>query len=317
MGCSPRRRVLFSYLMIAGILAAFALQPDPAAMRRLFEQELEQRRKEYGAADARTAQAARDLGQFLSRNGGASDARPALAEAVRIDEQAFGPGAAQTAADVAELANVSPPAEAERLWQRAAASPSAAVAARALAALGESHAAAGDGSGAAAYFRRALAQQEAADGKQSARVAIVLSALAQMVEPRDGIPLLERALAINRRALDARHPETATTEANLAGMLLHAGRAGENVALSGDALSVFEQTLGADHPSTAQAAVILAWGLRSKGDKPGAERYYRRALAIDGRAYGPQHPQTLSDARTLAAFLRVIGKAQEADALEK
>jgi hypothetical protein len=303
--------------MIAGILAAFALQPDPVALRRLFEEALEQRRKEYGAVDARTAQAARDLGLFLSRNGDAPDARLALAEAVRIDEQAFGPTAAQTAADAADLANVSPPAEAEPLWLRAAASPSAQVAARALAALGESHAAAGDRSGAAGFFRRALAQQEAADGRQSTRVAIVLSALAQTVEAPDGIPLLERALAINRRALGSRHPETATTEANLAGLLLHAGRPEESVALSGDALLVFEQTLGADHPRAAMAAAILAWGLRAKGDKTGAERYFRRAVAIDGRAYGLRHPQTLNDVRTLAGFLREIGKTQEADALEK
>jgi tetratricopeptide (TPR) repeat protein len=205
---------------------------------------------------------------------------------------------------------VSPPAEAEPLWQRTAGSANARVAARSLIALGGLHAAAGDRAGSAAFYRRALAKVEGTDGKDSARVAIVLSVLAQMVELREGIPLLQRALSINRRALGVRHPETATTDANLAGMLLNAGRSKESAQASGEALSIFEETLGSDHPRVAQAATILAYGLRAQGDRAGAERNYRRALAIDEKAYGPQHPQTLNDVRTLEEFLAEIGKVR-------
>ena len=44
--------------MLAGVLAAFALQPDPGMLRRLFEEALQQRRQEYGITDSHTAQAA-------------------------------------------------------------------------------------------------------------------------------------------------------------------------------------------------------------------------------------------------------------------
>jgi tetratricopeptide (TPR) repeat protein len=272
-------------------------------LRRLYEDALQQRRREYGVSDSRTAQAARDLGLFLSRQNDQPGARSALGEALHIDEKTFGAIAPQTLADAADLASVSPPTEAEPLWQRTARSVNARVAARSLIALGGLHAATGDRVGAAGFYRRALAKVEASDGKDSARTAIVLSALAQMVEPQEGIPLLQRAVSINRRELGARHPETATTEANLAGMLLNAGRSHECVLVIGDALSIFEETLGSEHPRVAQAATILAYGLRAQGDKTGAERNYRRALAIDEKAYGPRHPQTLDDIRTLAEFL--------------
>jgi len=272
-------------------------------LRRLYEDALEQRRKEFGVSDSRTAQAARDLGLFLSRQNDQPGARSALAEALHIDEKAIGATAAQTLADTADLASVSSPVEAEPLWQRTARSANARVAARSLIALGGIHAAAGDRVGGAEYYRRALVKVEISDGKDSARTAIVLSALAQMVELQEGIPLLQRALSINRRALGARHPETATTEANLARMLLNAGRSHECVQMIGEAVSIFEETLGSDHPRVAQAATILAYCLRAQGDKTGAERNYRRALAIDEKAYGPRHPQTLDDVRALAEFL--------------
>ena len=73
---------------------------------------------------------------------------------------------------------------------------------------------------------------------------MLLNAMAQAVEPTDGIPLLERALAIDRQRLGARHPETASTEANLAGMFLNTGRNDECIRAIRDAMSVFEESLG-------------------------------------------------------------------------
>src|SRR5437016_5989699 len=110
--------VLGSALLGAPVPTALALQPGPAMLRRLFEQELARRKREYSDFDARTAQAARDLGMFLSMQGDAASAQHPLAEAVRIDEKAFGPMAPQTIADVAELAGVSPAGQAEPLWRR-------------------------------------------------------------------------------------------------------------------------------------------------------------------------------------------------------
>jgi tetratricopeptide (TPR) repeat protein len=303
--------------VIPALIIAASFQPDPSVLRRLFEEALARSERQYGATDARTAQAARDLGMFLGRQGETRAAEAALTEALQIDEAVFGASAPQTLSDVAELAGVTPQPEKEPLWLRAADSTDAGLAARALAALGEIHAAAGDRAGAAAFYRRALARQETASGHDTEPVAVCLNALAQLVEVKEGIPLLERALAIDRRVLGARHPQTATTEANLAGLLVHARRNGEAIRAAGEALSIFQETLGAEHPRCAITAGILAFALEAKGERARAEKMYRLAVTIDERSYGPRHPQTIGDMRALAEFLRTIGKVREAADLEK
>jgi tetratricopeptide (TPR) repeat protein len=309
--------ICFGSSMLAGFVIALAFQPDAAMLRRIFEEGLAQHRQRYGASDVRTAQSARDLGLFLARQGEAEAARAALSEAVRIDSEAIGASAPQTLADVGELAAVSEPAAAAPLWQRASEAAEPALAARALAALGDLHNAAGDRTGAAGFYRGALANQEIASGRDAEAVALRLSALALAVEPRDGIPLLERAVTIDRARLGRRHPQTATMEANLAGLLVHAGRHEQAILAAGDALSIFQETLGEDHPRCAVTASILAFALESKGDRIRAGRMYRLAIAIDERAYGPGHPQTAADMRALAEFLRIGGQAREAAEWER
>jgi tetratricopeptide (TPR) repeat protein len=267
--------------MNLALIIALVFQPDVPMLRRLFEQAF---------ARQPTAQAARDLGLFLARNGDPNAARTALAEAVRIDTDAIGPSAAQTLQDVAELAAISPPAEATALWTRVAESPEPALAARAFAALGD--------------LRTALAKQEAATGRDSEAVAVRLIALALTLEPKDGIPLLERAVTINRAKLGRRHPQTATTEANLAGLLVHVGRFDDAILAAGDALSIFQETLGPDHPRNAVTVSILAFAFESKGDRVRAERMYRLAVVIDEKSYGATHPQTKSAKQALEEFLR-------------
>jgi tetratricopeptide (TPR) repeat protein len=282
----------------------FAFQPDPAMLRHLFEAALERLRSQNGADDARTAQAARDLGQFLARQGDAAGAYGALTEAVRIDGVAFGDSDRQTLADVADLATVSAPAASQPLWQRAAKSADPSVAARAFGALGDLRRAAGDSAGAVTFYRQALTKQEAADGPAAAMVSVRLNALAVTVEPKDAVPLLERALAIDRRALGPRHPQTASTEANLAGRLAMTGRFDEAIRAATDALSVFQETLGPDHPRCAIVANIAADCLAAKGDRAAAASMYRLALSIDERAFGPNDPRTQADRKALNELLR-------------
>jgi tetratricopeptide (TPR) repeat protein len=186
-----------------------------------------------------------------------------------------------------------------------------------LAALADLRAEAEDTAAAVSLYRGALAKEEEANGKNSAGVAVRLNALAVLVEPKEGIPMLERALAIDRRLLGARHPETSTTEANLAGRLLDSGRPDAALRLAQTALASFEDTLGPENPRVASVSLILAFCWRAKGDRARAERFYRRALAIDEAAYGAEHPETLTDVKNLAEFLREIGKRAEAAALEK
>jgi len=312
--------------MVVSLIALLAWQPDPALLGQLFEEALDRKRREFGVSDIRTAPAARDLGLFLSKHGAPAAAQKVFTDLVRLEETALGAGAAQTLEDVAALANVSPPRQAEPLWRRASGSTDPNVSARALAALGQLRETAGDQSGAAVFYRQALAKEEAALARatsppEKAHLAIrfggIAQVLSQLVEPAEGIDTLRRALAMNRALLGARHPETATVEANLAGVLLDARAVDESVRLITEAISILEESLGEDHPRIAISATILAYGLRAKGDFTRAEQNYRRAVAVDERAYGPRHSQTLSDVRTLAEFLRERGKVQEAVALEK
>lgn len=324
ISCQSIREVPFA--IVLSCIALLLWQPDRAMLGKLYEEALERKKQQYGASDTRTMQAARDLGLFLSKHGAAEGARKVFAEVVRLDESTLGAAAPQTLADVASFANVSAPALAEPLWRRASASPDLTVAARAFAALGQLRETAGDQAGAAAFYAQALSKQElalrqAATIDEKARLAILISGVAQVLgqiaEPAEGIAALRRSLAIDRSVLGPRHPETGTTQANLAGVLLDVNAVNESVQLITEALSILEETLGEDHPRVAISAAILAHGLRAKGDFARAEQNYRRAVAVDERCYGPKHPQTLDDVRTLAEYLRERGRIQEAAVLEK
>jgi tetratricopeptide (TPR) repeat protein len=294
-------------------LVALFLQTDPAALRPLYQQALDRRRREFGAADPRTAQAARDLGLFLAGIGDPAAARAPLSEAVLIDEQSLGPAAPQTLADVAELAAVSPTKAAYPLWKRATAAQDAAVAIRAWMALG----AAADPADAPDCYRRALALQEQAAGPDSSALPSILQALAAVVAPRDAIPLLERALIVGRATQGAHHPANATIEADLAIKLLAVGRVDDALKAAADALAIDQATVGLDHPLAARAMIVLAQVLQAQKQFERAGNMYRLALSTDEAAYGPRHPRTLDDMRALAKFLRATGHPAEAAALER
>ena len=214
-------------LWIAAAVTAPAFQPDTAMLRRIYEEALSRRQREYGSADARTAQAARDLGLFLYSAADKPSARRAMTDAVRIDEKAFGAAAPETLEDVATLASVSLPAEVEPLLRRAMESPDATVAGPALTSLAELRKAAGDRAGAAALFRKALEKAEIVDGKDGSTVALVLNMLALVVEPKEGVLLLSRALAIDKAALGPSHPQTLRDVRKLASLLRETGRPSE------------------------------------------------------------------------------------------
>jgi tetratricopeptide (TPR) repeat protein len=304
-------------VILFGLAARLWAQPDPAMLRRLYEQHLIDQQAKYGQFDSRTAAAARDLGLFLRNFGDPAGAYQALTQTVAIDEKVFGPDAPRTLADVADLATVAPAADSGKLFERAAKSSDDAAASRALVALGELHASQGDREGAAKLWRQALSRQEAATGRDSGSVAIILNVLAQSVEPAEAIPLLRRALTLDRRLMGVDHPEVGATDQLLAGALLASGKAAEAEAPAREAVSILSLKLGDAHPRTAAAAATVADVLRAAGKYAEAEQMYRRAIKIDDAVLGPQHPATLEEVRVLAAFLRERGKGDEAAALER
>jgi tetratricopeptide (TPR) repeat protein len=258
--------------------AAMLLQPSPAVLRQLFEEEFARCQAEYGDSDRRTAQASRDLALFLIRQGITADARSALSQTIRRDEASFGANHPQTLTDVAELAAITPRAQAEELWMRAARSSEVLVAARSLAALGQFRENAGDRTAAARLYRDSLAKEETA-GRDTARVAVRLNALARVVAAEEAIGLLMRALSINRSKLGPRHHETATVESNLANMLLASRKWDEAARLSEHALSVFEEVFGKESDRVNVAATILAQACRARGKTAAAEEIERRYLS--------------------------------------
>ncbi len=149
----------------------------------------------------------------------------------------------------------------------------------------------GDREGAARYWRQALAkQQEATTGPDSGNTAMILNVLAQVVEPHEAIPLLVRALTLDRKIFGPGHPEIGATDQLLAGALLATGKAAEAVAPGREALSILSLKLGPDHPRTAVAANTLADVLQATGNFAEAERLYRQALTIDEKVFGSQDP---------------------------
>jgi len=224
-----KRFPLYFWLFTA--TAAWAFQPDPAALRKLYEDALSRRQQQYGDSDARTAQAARDLGLFLCRTADAAGARRAMLNAVHLDEKALGASNPQTLEDVAALASVSPRAEQEPLLRRAAESPDPTVAGPALTTLAVMRKAAGDVASAAALFRRAVEKAEAAEGKDSPTVALILNLLIPLTPPKDAIPLQERALSIDQQTLGPRHPQTLKDVRQLAALLRATGRTSDAAAL--------------------------------------------------------------------------------------
>jgi len=307
------------FLLLPLAAHTFGFQPDPAILRKVYADALHRCERDYGANDARTAAAARDLGFYLKEKGDLKGAVPAFSEALRIDEANFGSSARQTLAGMIVLASVSPSIDAEALLRRAIAVPSLTppLAVLAFSQLGDLRQAASDRIGAAAYWRQGLQQAETAFGHDSAEARNILNSLAQVVNARDSVELMDRALLSARHSLGDNHPETATCEVNLAQALLRAGRNAEAAKQARESIAIFETTLSAQHPRVAAAAGILAEALRTQGKTSEAEKYYRRALEIDRDAFGASDPLTRRDAAALTSLLRLSGRTQEARQLER
>ncbi len=282
--------------------SAAAFQPDAALLRKVYQDHLTTCEKDFGARDARTAQAARDLGFYLKESGDNKAALAAFAKALSIDQANLGPDAPQTLAGVIALASVSAPREAEGLFRKALTSPgmNSALAVPALSALGDLRFAAKDPAGAAAAWRLALQHSELVNGKESDSVAKILYSLSQVTDAREAVNLLERARDNAVHNFGKVHPETATCEVNLANALLKAGRRDEAAQHAQAGLAAFEASLGPRHPRTAFALTTLA---RSSASKQEAIGLYRRAIEIERQSLGDQDARTQADMRALSGLM--------------
>ena len=231
----------------------------------MFEEQVTRRERDFGATDGRTASAARDLGFFLRDAGDRAASAAAFAKALKIDEGNLGPDSPQTLAGKITLASVSPPAPAEAMLRGALKSSgmNSRLAVPALSTLGDLRFAAGDQADAARCWSLALQHAELAFGAESDDAGKLLNSLSQVVDAKEAVALLERAVAMAQHIWGDQHPETATYELNLAKALRNAGRTAESIEMAKKSLAVFAATLGPQHPRVAAASELA----RAKADR--------------------------------------------------
>jgi hypothetical protein len=184
-------------------------QPDPQALIPLYRDNATRCERELGPAHADTRRARLDLGLYLAKHG-------SRAEAITLLRQA-----AESAEDLAQLAELVPETEAPP------------------------------------YLRRALAAEEQARGPEHPKVAVRLNNLALVLPAARAEPLLRRALAINLKHLGEAHPESGVTLNNLADNLATQRRYREAAPLAQRAVASLTQSLGAGNDRTQAAAANL------------------------------------------------------------
>ena len=124
--------------------------------------------------------------------------------------------------------------------------------------------------------------------------------------------VLERALAINEKALGADHTSVAIDVNNLGSVLKDQGDLEGAKECFQRALAINEKALGSDHTSVAIDVNNLGSVLNYQGDLEGAKKCYQRALAIDEKALGPEHTSVARDVNNLGSVLNYQGDLEEA-----
>ena len=99
-------------------------------------------------------------------------------------------------------------------------------------------------------------------------------------------PLLEEALAIRERELDAEHLYTANSLSNLALLYKELGRLSEAEPLFTRALAIREKVLGVEHLYTANSLSNLALLYEAQGRLSEAEPLYTRPWRLVKRCWG-------------------------------
>jgi tetratricopeptide (TPR) repeat protein/CHAT domain-containing protein len=139
----------------------------------------------------------------------------------------------------------------------------------------------------------------------------------------EAIPLAQRALAIDEKAVGPDNPNVATALTWLALLYKSQGRYADAEPLYKRALAIREKALAPDHPDVAAALNNLAALYQDQGRCADAEPIYKRAMAIREKALPPYHSDiatSLDHAATMMvcfAAAPAIAQQDDAAALEK
>jgi CHAT domain-containing protein/tetratricopeptide (TPR) repeat protein len=131
----------------------------------------------------------------------------------------------------------------------------------------------------------------------------------------DAVPIAQRVLAINEKALGRDHPDVATSLNNLASLYKNRGRYADAEPLYQRALAINEKALGRDHPNVATSLDNLALLYNNQGRYAEAEPLYQRALAINEKALGRDHPNVATSLNNLASLYYNQGRYADAEPL--
>jgi len=129
------------------------------------------------------------------------------------------------------------------------------------------------------------------------------------------LPLLEKALEIQRRLLTDNHPDTAQSYTNLAVNLGQQGKYAEAQSLHEKALEIQRRLLTEEHPDTAESYNNLAYNLNEQGKYTQAQPLYETALEIRRRLFTEEHPDTAESYNNVAYNLEDQGKYTQAQPL--
>jgi tetratricopeptide (TPR) repeat protein len=119
--------------------------------------------------------------------------------------------------------------------------------------------------------------------------------------------VLERALAIDEKALGPEHTNLAIRVNNLGMVLKDQGDLDGAKRCIERALAIDEKALGPEHTIVATMANNLGLVLQAQGDMVGAKGCFERALTIDEKSLGPKHTSVARDVNNLGLVLKDQG----------
>ncbi|RDW63598.1 hypothetical protein BP6252_11143 [Coleophoma cylindrospora] len=123
--------------------------------------------------------------------------------------------------------------------------------------------------------------------------------------------IITEVLGIERRVLEADHPDTLTSMANLASTYRNQGRWEAAEDLEVQVLETRKKRLGADHPSTLTSMANLASTYWNQGLWEAAEELEVQVLETSKKRLGADHPDTLTSMANLAITWREQGRNNE------
>lgn len=302
-------------------MAQAQMEEADTLIRRGLAMTLAHRAPEHPDVAAATA----TLGRYLYEQGRFDEAVPVLEEAVRLHEAA-GPGTAELAATLSELANshfyAGQYAAADSLNQRALAIH------RVL--FGEWHPRVADdliNLGAVRFqraeyaeaerlYREGLAVIEAWFGPRHYRTGMALTMLgrAQLFREEHAAAdaTLRQALAIVEEVFGPDHPRVASIINELGSIARQAGRLEEAEAQYRRMGQIYRTVHGEQHWLVALSEANLAGVIQLQGDLPRAEQAFRRAHDMFAATQGPAHQNTAIVKIRIGGVLLAQRRASEA-----